>query len=362
MAPVTGRETPRPLRVVFITQAVDRDDPTLPHSARWIEALARKPGVEHVAVLALRTGRHELPGNVSVRRFGRPNRLATVGAFYRAVVGTLRRRPDVFFVHQGGPYPLLLMPFKLVARIPIVQWKTHGVITRAMAFYARRCDDLLFTATRASFPMPIPKVRVVGHGIDTDAFRSEAVPTRELIAAGRIAPTKRIEEMVLAVEHANRRYGTAYRLDIYGPTLPGDERYAAAIDALIDRLGARERVTIHGPVGHAQLPRLFNGHRACLNFSDHGAIDKAALEAMACGRPVISTNDSVAEIMPPALRPLLITDRQSTEVQAAAIHELLSRPDAELGRLGERMRAVVVADHSVDRLFERVLEDIRAVL
>jgi glycosyltransferase involved in cell wall biosynthesis len=363
MAPVSGRETPRRLTVVFITQAVDRDDPTLPHSARWIEALARKPGVEHVAVLALRTAHHELPANVSVRRFGRQNRLATVAAFYRAIVSTLRRRPDVFFVHQGGPYPLLLLPFKVVARIPIVQWKTHGVITRSMAFYARRCDDLIFTATRASFPMPIPKVRVVGHGIDTDVFRSEAlVPMGELIAAGRIAPTKRIEEMVLAVEHANRAYGTGYRLDIYGPTLPGDERYAAGIDALIDRLGARERVTIHGPVRHAQLPHLFNGHRACLNFSDHAAIDKAALEAMACGRPVISTNDSVAEIMPPGLRPLLLTDKQSTELQAEAIHELLRRPDAELGRLGERMRAVVVADHSVDRLFDRVLEDVRAVL
>jgi glycosyltransferase involved in cell wall biosynthesis len=112
---------------------------------------------------------------------------------------------------------------------------------------------------------------------------------------------------------------------------------------------------------HEHLPRLFNGHRACLNFADHGAIDKSALEAMACGLPLVSTNDSLVEIMPPGLRPLLITDKQSTEVQARTIHELLRRPNAEIVQLGERMRAVVVGNHSLDRLFDRILEEVRTL-
>jgi glycosyltransferase involved in cell wall biosynthesis len=350
------------LRIVFISQAVDCDDPVVPHAVRWIEALAQKPSVDHVAVLALRTGRHELPANVDVYRFGRSNRLATLAAFYRGVMRAFRHRPDFFFVHQGGPYPLLLLPFKRLARIPIVQWKAHGVISRAMRFYARRCDDLIFTATRASFPMGMAKVRVVGHGIDTRVFRSEAAaPLGDLIAAGRIAPTKRIEQMVRAVDHANRMNGTRYRLNLYGPTLPGDESYAAGIAALVDKLGAKDSVTLHGPVLHEHLPRLLNGHRACLNFADHGAIDKAALEAMACGLPLISTNDSVAELTPANLRPLVVTDKQSTELQARTIHELLGRSNGELARIGEQMRDVVVADHSIDRLFDRILEDVRAL-
>jgi glycosyltransferase involved in cell wall biosynthesis len=353
----------RRLRIVFISQAVDCDDPVLPHTVRWIEALARKPSVDHAAVLALRTGRYELPANVDVYRFGRSNRLATLAAFYRGVVRSLRRRPDVFFVHQGGPYPLLLLPFKRFSRIPIVQWKAHGVISRAMRFYARRCDDLIFTATRASFPMRTPKVRVVGHGIDTRVFRNEAAtPLGDLIAAGRMAPVKRIEQMVRAVERANRMNGTGYRLNLYGPTLPGDESYAAGIAALIARLGAEDWVRLHGPVLHEHLPRLFNGHRACLNFTDYGAVDKSALEAMACGLPLISTNDSVAGMTPPQLGPLVVTDKQSTELQARAIHELLRRSNGELARIGEQMRDVVVADHSVERLFDRILEDVRTLV
>jgi glycosyltransferase involved in cell wall biosynthesis len=362
VASVRSADPTRRLRVVFISQALDRDDPAVPHTARWVEALARKPSVDHTAVLALRTGRYDVPDNVDVYRFGRANRLATLGAFYRGVGRCLRRRPDLFFVHQGGPYPLLLLPFRLVSRIPVVQWKAHGVITRAMAFYARRCDDLVFTATPASFPMEIPKVRVVGHGIDTHAFRTEAsAPVGDLIAACRIAPSKRVEQMVRAVAHTNSTFGTAYRLNLYGPTLPGDEAYAAGIESLIDRLGARDTVTLHGAVTHEQLPKLFNGHRACLNFSS-GSLDKSVLEAMACGLPLISTNESVAEIVTPTLAALLLTDRERTDLQAAAIHGLLQRPDAELARVGEDLRAVVVAEHSIDRLFDRILDDVRTLI
>jgi glycosyltransferase involved in cell wall biosynthesis len=360
---MTAPEARRGLGVIFISQAVDCDDPVVPHTVRWIEALARKPSIDHVTVLALRTGRYDLPGNVAVHRFGRSNRLGTLAAFYRGVVRSLRRRPDFIFIHQGGPYPALLLLVKLLSRPSIVQWKAHGVITRAMAFYARRCDDLIFSATRASFPMRLPKVRIVGHGIDTQAFSPQAeASVGDLIAAGRIAPLKCIEEMVRAVDHANRTYGTAYRFDIYGPTLPGDEGYAARVEALIDRLGARNRIALHGSVPHAELPRLHNAHRAALNFSSHGAIDKSALEAMACCLPLISTNESVAEIMPSDLEALLITDAQSTEAQAKTIHELLRRDRREIAELGERMRDIVVTDHSIDRLFDRILEDVWTLL
>jgi glycosyltransferase involved in cell wall biosynthesis len=350
------------LRAVFVCQAVDRDDPVLATTVRWIEALARKPSIEQVAVLALRAGQYELPATVDVTRFGRSNRLATAMAFYRALLSALRPRPDFFFVYQGGPYPVLLLPVKLLASIPIVQWKAHPVITRSMAFYARWCDDLIFTAARASFPMPLPKVRVVGHGIDAELFRpGDGRVLGDLIAACRLSPRKRIEQMIEAVVHANRRYGTAYRLNVYGATLAGDEAYVQRLEALIDRLEARNYVVLHGAVRQEHLPALLNGHRASLNFSDT-AIDKSALEAMACGLPVVSTNDSITEVVPPDLRPALIADKQVTELQAKIIHELLQRPQADLDRLGERLRDLVVTDHSIDRLFGRILDDVETLI
>jgi glycosyltransferase involved in cell wall biosynthesis len=352
----------RPLDIVVICQAVDRDDPILASTIRWIEALAGRHDVARVRVLALRTGRHHLEESVAVHRFGRQNRLARLTAFYREVARTLRPRPSLFLVYQGGPYPALLLPLRLLLRIPVVQWKAHPVIDRAMAFYARWCDDLLFTSTPTAFPMDLPKVHAVGQGIDTETFHIEARPlTGDLITVCRITPRKRVEEMISAVAHANREFGTQYRFDVYGPTLPGDEAYAARLEAVIDHLGARDWITLRGPIAHAQLPALLSGHRAFLNFAET-ALDRSVVEAMACGLPVISTNDSVIDILPPDLHQALIADKRSTTHQAEAIHALLGMPQAELRVLGERMREIVVAEHSLDRLFDRILGETRSSL
>jgi glycosyltransferase involved in cell wall biosynthesis len=227
-----------------------------------------------------------------------------------------------------------------------------------MAFYARWCDDLILTSASAAFPMDLAKVRVVGQGIDTERFKIEEQPLLgDLVAVGRISPTKRVDEMVRAVAHANRSYGTAYRLNLFGPTLAADRAYAATVEELIDELDAGDLIALNGPVSQDRLPALLNGHRACLNFST-GAVDKTAVEAMACGLPVISTNDAVAEVLPADLHPLLVPDKQSTDQQAARIHELLGQPEEEIGELGGRLRELVVTEHSIDRLFDRVLEEI----
>jgi len=359
---VNQGQSKRRLRVVFICQAVDAEDPVQAGTTRWIQALAESPRVGRVVALALRTGRHELPHEVEVRGFGRRGRVATLTAFYRALLGSLRPRPHVLFVYQGGPYPLLLMPFKLVLGIPIVQWKAHPVVTRAMSFYARRCDDLVLTSTRAAFPMQLPKVRVVGQGIDTDMFRPhERQREADLIAVGRITPIKRVEEMIRAVALANERHGAEYWLSICGPVLPADEGYAASIQALIDELGAPPWVRLESPIPQERLPPMLSAHRASINFC-MGALDRSVVEAMACALPVISTNRSVSEILPADLRPVLIADERDLEMQASTIHDVLRRTDQDLAALGVRLRDLVVREQSVDRLVDRILDEIESEL
>jgi glycosyltransferase involved in cell wall biosynthesis len=119
-------------------------------------------------------------------------------------------------------------------------------------------------------------------------------------------------------------------------------------------------VTLNDPVKQEELPELLNGHRVSLNFT-YGAIDKTAVEAMACGLPVITNNDAITEIIPPDLLSVLVTDKRDTAAQAETIHALLSRPEAEIERLGQRLRDLVVSDHSIERLFDRVVEEIRAL-
>ena len=61
------------MRIVFVTQKVDVDDPILGATVEKLHALARR--CDRLDVLCLAVGRHDLPANVRLRTFGAPTRL-----------------------------------------------------------------------------------------------------------------------------------------------------------------------------------------------------------------------------------------------------------------------------------------------
>lgn len=345
------------MRVVFICQAVNQRDPIQATTVRWIKALAGKPQVEAVTVIALRKGRFTLPDNVTVCAIKGTNRLITLTRFYKEMLRAVLRKTDCFFVYQGGPYPALLLPFKLITGKPIYQWKAHPYVSLMMRFYARFCDTKVFTSTQNAFPLNLPNIRVVGQGVDTAEFRlKHVIKTGDLVTVGRISPVKRLDRMIRAVARCNCRYGTSYRLDIYGPTLEKDREYREGLEALISELNLSAMVSFRGIAPQDQLPDILNRYQLFLNFSET-ALDRAVVEAMACGLPVISANPCVEEILPLELRDLLTLPEEDMDMQAERIHRLLSLDDVRLAETGRTLREVVVRDHSVEALFDKILAE-----
>ncbi|MDP8972143.1 MAG: hypothetical protein M3N45_02985, partial [Actinomycetota bacterium] len=142
-------------------KAVDESNATVATQVSWIRTLARHSEVEQVRVLTRHVGPADLPGNVTVRSFGSGGWPRTIARFLREVVRLRPSDVDCFFVAQGGPYPALLLPLKRILGRPLYQWKAHPHISPRMRFYARYCDDLVFTPTPGSFPMALDSVRVV---------------------------------------------------------------------------------------------------------------------------------------------------------------------------------------------------------
>lgn len=350
-----------PLRVVYVCKAVDEADPCLANQVRWIRALAARDDVEQVTVLTPYHGRASLPGNVTVRPFGaRPplRFLRVVGRFNLA----LARGPaaDIYFVSQGGPYPVLLLPWKLATGRPLYQWKAMPHISARMRFYARFCDDLVFTATPGSFPLPSDKVRVVGHGIDTDLFRPSAgTPPRDLVYVTRITPVKRLDHAVQVVDECRRRFGRRYTLDIVGPCDSRSQEHQRYLSGLIEELDLAQTVRIVGSVSQTALPELLGRYRAAVNFADT-AFDKSAGEAMASGLPVVTSNTRVMETLPAELRPVLGVAEDDVAAAAAAVHRVLSWDGARRAEVGARLRRAMVEGHGLDALFDKIFAEIRA--
>lgn len=349
------------LNVLYVCKAVDETHPALANQVRWIRSLAANTKVDTVRVLTPKHGPAQFPPNVNVLVFGARPPFRFVRAslrFYRQLLKA-RRGADFAFVSQGGPYPALLLPWKVMSRRPIYQWKAMPHVSARMRFYARWCDDLIFTATPGSFPMQLDKVRVIGHGIDTDLFRPGSLErTRDLIVVTRIAPIKGLHQVVRALAECRRRFGVAPTLDIVGPCDSKSESYRRSLIQLVADLGLQGSIGLLGSIDQHKLPELIGRYRATVNFSET-AFDKAAGEAMASGLPIVTSNPRVAEILPPELHPLLVVPADNVAAQAAAIHDVLEWDEAERARVGTRLRGVIVNEHGLDALFDKVLAEIR---
>ncbi len=344
------------MRICYVCKAVDETDPTVATQVRWIRELAARPQVDHVRVLARRRGPATLPDNVAVATFGHAGWPATVLEFWRRVLAVPPAEVDLYFVAQGGPYPALLLPMKLLRGQALVQWKAHAHVSPRMRFYARYCDDLVFTPTRSSLPLDLPNVRVVGHGIDTELFRPPvmASPSRDLVAVGRIAPIKRLDVALEVLRTCRATWGSAPTLDIVGPCQAKDADHLRHLEHLVDELGLSEDVRFLGSVTHDELPGLLGDYRASLNLSDT-AFDKAAGESMAVGVPVVTTNDCTTEMLPTELRPLLAAAREDVAGLAGLVHAAVGWDEETRRSIGSTLRENVVEHHSLDALFAKIL-------
>lgn len=345
------------MRIAFVCEAVDRTDPMQPTVVTWLDTLARKPGVARVDVAALRVGPHDLPPNVRVTAIGGRTRLATVARFYAAMLASVRRGVDCFFVYQGGPYPLLLLPFRLFAATPVYQWKAHPHVSRAMRFHARWCDTKVFTSTPHAFPMALGSLRVVGQGVCTERFAPRPAARRDgLVTVGRVSPIKRIDRMIDALAAYNRRFAERLALDVYGP-VDADAAHQRHLRTRIAAGAVDGLVRFNGAVPQESIPDVLGRHRLFLHCCE-GALDKTVVEAMACGTIVLSTNPCVADVLPPDLQAELILP-DDPEAQAEHIATVLAWDAARTAETARRLRALVVAEHGVSRLFDELLREIR---
>ncbi len=266
------------MKLLIVTQAVDTEDPILGFFVRWIEEFAKH--AERIEVICLREGKHDLSANVRVHSLGKEtgvSRVKYVLNFYR-YIWNLRHDYDAVFVHMNPEYVVLGGPFWRLWNKRISLWYMHKSVDLKLRI-AAQLADVIFTASKESFRLKSSKVRVMGHGIDTDFFSPDTNILREnwLLSVGRLMPSKRHD---IAIRIATQ---DGKELRIAGE---GSER--KKLEALASELGAR--VSFLGALTQSQLRDKYRKARYLIHTSETGSLDKVVLEALACGLPV-RTND-----------------------------------------------------------------------
>ncbi len=278
------------MKLLIVTQTIDTEDPVLGFFHRWIEEFAKH--IESIEVICLKEGKHELPKNVRVHSLGKTesSRQKAVGSrFVYAIrflrlIWRLRRDYDAVFVHMNPEYIMLAGWLWRAWHKKIVLWYTHKSVNLKLRF-ATYFVNAVLTASKESFRLESAKVRVMGHGIDTDFFSPDPSTVRGdwILSVGRLMKSKRHD---LAIQEAVRE-GRELRIAGEGP-----ER--AHLEALANETGAR--VQFLGGLTQVQLRDEYRKAAYLIHTSETGSLDKVVLEALACGLPV-KTND-------PALKPL----------------------------------------------------------
>ena len=189
------------------------------------------------------------------------------------------------------------------------------------------------------------KIKVVHCGLEP-AFHAGAasVPTAtaRLVCVGRLCEQKGQLLLVDAVERLVRS-GVPIEL-----VLAGDGEMRAEIEARIARSGLQRQVRITGWIGSNEVRDEILAARALVLPSFAEGLPVVLMEAMALGRPVVTTY--VAGI------PELVRNGESgwlvpagdVEGLTEALRECLAITPSELAQLGKRAREQVLQRHSID--------------
>lgn len=357
--------------------ATDADDPILSFTTAWINRLAAH--FARVDVITMRAGRIAVAPHVQVfsvgkeRGWSEPRRAL---AFYRRLAERLtRERYAAAFAHMMPLFAAMGAPLLRAARVPITTWYTHRQPDRTLR-PAIAVSRRIVTAVPDSFPIPTPKLRAIGHGIDTDFFAPAppALPNgahgaRTIVQVARLMPIKRQDLLLRAAAPLMAR-APDVRVQFIGDA-PADhgeaQMYKRGLIDLARELGIADRVTFSGSLDAVGVREALRAAAVAVNLSPRGLFDKAALESMAVGTLTLVTNPAFREVLGDSDSPLYLplADRleprdPSEEARAAVrlgerLGDLLTLDAAHAAAIRAIVRGEVGRLHSLDALIPRLV-------
>lgn len=281
------------MKLLIITQKVDKKDPILGFFHNWIKEFSKR--YESLLVICLEQGNHDLPANVKVLSLGKEEGRSVfkyVFRFYK-YVWSERKNYDSVFVHMNPEYVDLGGLFWRIWKKRIGLWYVHRQ-TNLRIWLAEKFADIIFTSAPESFRLKSKKVHYVGHGIDTEIFRPlpRGEESRQLLHVGRITPIKHCEVLIEAVEILKKENPRWRAVFIGEPVTEADKRYFESLEGDAVFLGSMPPEKVN-----EEFSRSF----ASVNMTPTGGMDKAVLESLAAGCPAFTSNKIFKHILPDEL-------------------------------------------------------------
>lgn len=335
------------MKLLIITQAVDKKDTTLGFFHRWLEEFSKR--FDTVELICLYEGEHHLPSQVTVHSLGKEkgySRIQYIKHFF-TYIWRLRGQYDTVFVHMNQEYIVLGGLFWRLFGKKIFFWRNHpygNMFTRIAVFLSHQ----VFCTADKSFTARYQKTKIMPSGVDTSVFSTDATvqrPRHSLLLFGRIAPVKRVEKAIDATALLLAR-GIPVELSLVGDWLPRDNEYVEGLKERIALAHIEPQVAFIRGVDFLHAPHIYQSHEIFLNFTDSGSFDKTVIEALACGTKVLVSNMSMKDMLP---KGSYTTGEQSDIIEKIITLQSLDVTQEEEYRIQSQ---VVVQEQSLSRLMD----------
>lgn len=282
------------MRLLIITQKIDRDDPVLGFFHGWIEEFSKR--FKSVVVVCLSKGKYDLPGNVAVLSLGKEKWRSKAKYIFLLFYFSLRyfNRYDAVFVHMNEEYVVLAGWLWRSMGKRVYMWRNHHAGNTMTDIASIFCNKV-FCTSKYSYTARYKKTVLMPVGIDMDKFRVESIKLKvkdSILFLGRIAKTKNVDIFVEALGLLKKK-GIGFFANIYGDALPKDTPYYEKIKSRAIELGLDDILKFHEGVPNYETPDIYNEHEIYINLSSSGMYDKTIFEAMACECLVLASNDNL---------------------------------------------------------------------
>lgn len=328
------------------------------HTKRWVKALAKK-GIE-IVLFSLSPNMSDfyddidgvkIIANVHKARSSFLSKLS-----YLRVIPKLRKvikdiKPDIIHAHYASSYGLLGSLVKTDIPYIVSVWGSDVYdfpnITpfgkQIIKYNLRKADYILSTShvmAKETKKYTDKDIAVTPFGVDIELFKPLPTDSNDEFVIGNVKtlrPKYGIDVLIKAAEIVIKNNpDKKIRLDIYGEGPQKDELIQLSIT-----LGIQEKVNFKGFVQNDKLPEIYNSVSVSVSVSNSESFGVVAVEAMACGCPVITSDaDGFTEVVDDGVTGFIVPKRD-IEATARAIQKFIDNPALREKMGGEGRKRVI---------------------
>ena len=344
------------MKILVITQKIDKKDTVLGFFHRWVEELAKR--CEFVTVICLYKGEYNFSENVKVLSLGKENGGSKIQYVFKFLVYILRevKNYDSVFVHMNEEYVIFGGIIWRIFGKKILMWRNHpngSFITNVAVFLANN----VMCTSRSSYTAKFKKTKIMPVGIDVDLYENTSIGfvKNSILFFGRLSPIKNVHLFLEALSVLEDE-GVDFHADIIGSVgTKGEEKYGEEIKIKGKTLVHKGKVSFISGIRHDETKKLYAKYDLYVNLTPNGSLDKTMFESCASQTPILVFNSALTG----KIDDICQLQSLSPKDIANSIKKILFITNEKRTAISKELRDFVKREHSLSSLISMLISELK---